>query len=182
MKHKILVLFVVIAALMAVPAVGTNVEYVVITQGGYTTYTYTLTSYENYDLITSFHVYAPTLASVITGHIAPLGWNFEIAPDPESCGIDIYWFANDPLENGLPFGGRLNFSITTPNTVPIALDYVIPGYLGNWGYETYNWSGWGVVIMPWSVPVPSAEAPVPEPLGLVAFAAGFILFAPWRRR
>lgn len=182
MKRKILILATVLVALAAVPAMGTTVEHLVITQGGWTTYTYTLTSDENNDFVTSFHVYAPTLASVITDHMTPSGWSFDIAPDPDSGGIDIYWYANDPLENGLMFGGKLDFGITTPDTVPIASDYVVPGFLGNWGYETYNWSGWGVLVMPWSIPVPSGEAPVPEPLGFAAVAVGCILLAPWRRR
>jgi len=182
MKRKIILLTALLAALAAFPAMGTSVNHLVVTQDGWTTYIYTLTSDENNDLVTSFHVYAPTLASVITSHTTPPGWNFNIAPDPDSGGIDIYWYANDPLENGLPFGGQLNFSIVTPDTVPVVSNYVIPGFLGNWGYETYNWSGWGVLIMPWSIPVPSGEALVPEPMGLAVIAAGCVLLAPWRRR
>lgn len=164
------------------PVAATTVEHTLFTQGGITTYNYVLTSDENSDLVTSFHLYAPTQAELVTGWTTAPGWEFSIDPDPESGGVDIYWEVVDPISNGIGFGERLDISISTSSDVPTVNDFVVPGFLGNWGYETYNWAGWGVLVMPWSVPVPSGVEPTPEPLGLIALGVGCALLAPWRRR
>ena len=76
------------------------------------------------------------------------------------------------VADGLSAGGMLMVSVTTPSSIPTNEDYVLPGCLGNWGYEVAGWAG-SVAIMPSSVAVPQSFVPksVPEPSGLLALAS-----------
>ena len=59
--------------------------------------------------------------------------------------------------------------MTAPASSNTIYNYVVPDFLGNWGYETYQWAGFGVFVMMPSVPVPQGT---PEPVGALVLAAG----------
>ena len=170
----------VLVVFVASAAAATTVGWDVSAAGDHTTYTYTLTSSEFNDLITSLHVYAPMTPSLVTSWTAENGWLFATEPDPETGGADIYWWADDPGAQGLAYGASLQASMTVPAWLSRDDNFVVPGYLGNWGYETYNFAGWGVLVSFPAVPVPVGT--VPEPVSLLALASGCTLLGLLRRR
>lgn len=135
-----------------------------------TTYTYTITSTEYGDLITSVHIFAPLDPGLILGHTGPANWDFDvfIDPDPE-VGSDIYWYADEVY--GISNGGHAAFSLTVPSWTSTDNDHIVPGCFGNWGYETASWPGAVLVAFP-SVPVPAGVSSVPEPTSLIALSSG----------
>ena len=74
------VLAVVAASAASATTLGCNIS----TVGNLTTYTYTLTSTEYGDYITSLHVYAPIPLDVINGWTAPGNWLFDASHGPRS--------------------------------------------------------------------------------------------------
>ncbi len=181
MMLKHLLLAAVLAAALTCPAWATAVDYSVSTAGGYTSYLYYLTSDELGDLVTSFHVYAPTDAASILAISAEPGWLSSVDPDPEG-GVDIWWYPDTSITEGLASGDRLDVAIATSAAIPTTRDYRLPGFLGNWGYETRDWAMFGVLIMDESIPVPQGAAVTPEPVGFMVLVAGCLALAPWRRR
>lgn len=170
-----------LAVFVASAAPATTVGWDVTTNADHTTYTYSLTSTEFSDLITSFHVYAPMDPSLVTAWTTDNGWLFAVEPDAEIGGADIYWWADDPAAQGLAYGAGLQVSMTVPAHLSRDDNFVVPGYLGNWGYETYNFAGWGVLVSFPPVPVPVGTAPVPEPASVLALASGLTLLRLRRR-
>ena len=174
-----------IAIILATPAVATTVTWNVTPDGGSTVYDYILTSEETADLVTSLHIYAPTNSAAITSWNTQEGWQFVAEPDTESDGLDIYWYTDDPETYGLPSGQSLHFQYTTPSSIPTSYDYVAPDYLGNWGYETFDWAFYGVLVMSSSLPVPSGaltQAETPEPAGIAIIISGIAGMVFRRRR
>jgi len=141
--------------LAAVAAGASSVDYSVFSDGILTTYNYALTSDEAADSITSFHVYAPIVHTLINGWSDTSGWEFATDIDPETEGADIYWYASDIDADSLAYGDVLHVTMTAPASSNTIYNYVVPDFLGNWGYETYQWAGFGVFVMMPSVPVPS---------------------------
>jgi hypothetical protein len=148
------------------------------------TYTYTLSSTEDNDFITAFHLYAPIQPEAVTGWCDSPAWTFDAFFDDEISASDIYWTVDTTQSRGIPSGGNLDFMIQTSSAFPTVSNYVIEGYLGNWGVETEWWSGWGTFVMLPSVPVPKgvAEA-VPEPSAIATLLTGMAACAlAFRRR
>ncbi len=171
-----------LVVLVASAGMATTAGAIVETVGDLTTYTYTITSSELNDLITSFHVYAPLHPSLVVGWEAENDWLFAVDADLEIDGADIYWWAPDPVEDGLPYGQTVQVSMTVPSTTSTDYNFIVPGFLGNWGYETYNFAGWGVLVSFPPVPVPVGQASLPEPASLAALAFGCAVLAARRRR
>ena len=171
-----------LVVLVASAGMATTAGAIVETVGDSTTYTYTVTSSELNDLITSFHVYAPLHPSLVVGWEAENDWLFTVDADPEIDGADIYWSAPDPVEDGLAYGQTMHVSMTVPSTTSTDNNFIVPGFLGNWGYETYNYAGYGVFVSFPPVPVPVGQDPFPEPASLVALAFGCAAFVARRRR
>lgn len=173
MKRVLLALIAPMLVVLAAGASATTVTHAVATVGDTTTFTYTLTSGESSDFITSFHVYAPTDWALLSGWSITPGWEFAADLDAETGGADAYWYAVNPVQGGLAFGRVLQVVLTAPSTLRVKPDYVVPGYLGNWGFETLVWAGCGPFVMTGSVPVPEGAAPaVPEPGSILVLAAG----------
>lgn len=178
MKAKIVVLLTVLAVMVASAASATTLGCVKSTAGSLTTYTYTISSTEYEDSITSVHVYAPLSIGLIQGYTMPAHWSFDAVVDPEpGVGADIYWYADDYDLYGIPNLGHGAFSLTVPSWTTTDNSHIIPGCFGNWGYETASYPGDILISFP-SVPVPSG---VPEPTSLIALAVGCPLMA-WLRR
>lgn len=179
MKARIVVLLTVLAVMVASAASATTLGCVKSTAGNLTTYTYTLTSTEYDDLVTSLHIYAPLSPGLIQAYTMPAHWSYDVVIDPEpEVGTDIYWYADDADLYGITNGGRGTFTLTVPSWTSTDSDHIVPGCFGNWGYETASWPGDILVSFP-SVPVPAG---VPEPTSLMVLAAGCGLLARLRRR
>jgi hypothetical protein len=162
---------------------ATSVATSVYDDGSYITYTYTLSSDEQDDFITAFHVYAPIQPTAVNGWCDSTAWTFDSFFDDEIEASDIYWLVDTSVSRGIPSGGNLNFTIRTTSAYPTATNYVIEGYLGNWGIETESWAGWGTFVMLPSVPVPKAVAGAePEPTSFAALLTGLGALALLLRR
>lgn len=174
MKSAILILAIAVVVSLASAATATTVGWNVTTSGNYLTYTYLLTSSEASDIITSFHIYAPTLPTLVLPNTAPVGWVFSSVVDDETGWADVSWTTTNTLTYGLSYGKTLQVSMKSLYSNPRIDTYKVPGYLGNWGYESANYAGWGAFTMFPSVPVPSGTslASVPEPGSLIALALG----------
>lgn len=170
--------------LLCSASMATSVGTSVFDDGTNITYTYTLSSSEDNDFITAFHVYAPIQPEAVTGWCDSAAWTFDAFYDTEISASDIYWTVDTAQSRGIPAGGDLNFSIQTTSAFPTVNDYIIEGYLGNWGVETEWWAGWGTFVMLPSVPVPKAIAGAePEPSAFAAVLTGLAACAlAFRRR
>lgn len=180
MKSRIVVALVLLAIMVASAASATTLGCLKTTTGNQTTYTYTLTSSEIGDYITSLHIYAPLSPGLIQDHSSLANWSFDaiVDPDPE-VGTDIYWCADDIELYGLSNGTVQQFSITVPSWTSIDNNHILPGCLGNWGYDTESWPGYTLISFP-SVSVPEG---VPEPGSIMILAVGCCgLMARMRRR
>jgi|GEM_PF-1610628 len=179
MKAKIVVLLTMLAVMVASAASATTLGCVKSTAGSLTTYTYTISSTEYEDSITSLHIYAPLSIGLIQGYSMPAHWSFDALVDPEpGVGADIYWYADDYELYGIPNLGHSAFSLTVPSWTSTDNSHIIPGTFGNWGYETANYLGDILISFP-SVAVPAG---VPEPTSLIALAFGCSLMARLRRK
>jgi hypothetical protein len=178
MKARTVVLLTVLAVMVVSAASATTLGGVKSTVGSLTTYTYTFTSTEFEDLVTSVHIYAPLSPELIRGHTMPAHWTYDVIidPDPE-VGTDIYWYADEELY-AIPNGGKGTFTLTVPSWTSTDTGHIVPGCFGNWGYETASWPGDVLVSFP-SILVPAG---VPEPASLIVLAAGCGLLARLRRR
>lgn len=181
MFRALLIAVLVVLTLPAAQADETEVGWDYITIGDSTVYTYILMSGSTEDIVTSFHVYAPCDYRLIQDWTADEGWAFEAVLDQETGGADLSWYCPAGVANGLDAGGMLMVSITTGSNIPTNEDYVLPGCLGNWGYEVAGWAG-SVAIMPSSVAVPQSFEPIPEPSGLIALVSGLGAVVAYRRR
>lgn len=179
-------LVILLASLMMVvgsSAWATTVTCNIDTVGDLTTYTYTLTSMEAGDYISSFHVFALLDLSLIVGNTAPANWGFDAFIDPEpGVGADIYWYANSPLD-AIPNLGVRQFSLSVPSWTTVDTEHIVPGCFGNWGYECLSWPG-AVMVSYTTVPVPNSMAnpAVPEPASIVGLLLGLGAVARKYRR
>ena len=173
MRKTLLLLATVLAVLCASAAVA-SVDWNVTTIGDTTTYSYFFTNTEeDSDSFISLHVFAPMNASLIKNWSADDGWGFATDIDLETGDADIYWYSLDPDNTALNFGDSLQVSFNVPKELPTITNHEMPGALGNWGYETYDWAGFGVWVMMPSVPVPGSSAPsYPEPISVITLASG----------
>ena len=176
MKTALLIMLIVLAVSLGSAAMATTVGWSVSTSGIMNIYTYYLTSSEASDVITSFHIYAPTLPTNILPDTTPVGWRYLAEVDSETGGADISWTATNTSTYGLTYGKTLQVSMKASSSLPRLNNYSVPGYLGNWGYESANYAGWGAFTMFPAVAVPSGmtTASVPEPGSLAALALGCI--------
>lgn len=186
MKPWLVAILAILALAAASAASATLLSCSITTAGSLTTYSYTLTSSEYDDFVTSLHIYAPITLDLIDGWTAPNNWLFDAVMDPDPLvGADICWYAGNPDQDGIPNTGIGQFSLTVPSTTIVNSSYVIPGCFGNWGYETQWWSSiWPgyVVVMSESIPVPEkCDVATPEPSSIVVLAAGLGLIARIRR-
>lgn len=184
MKARLVSILAVLVMVVASAASATSVTCDISTVGSLTTYTYTLTSTEMGDYITSLHLYAPLAPSLISGSSGPSGWGFDAVIDPEpEVGADICWFATDAETFGIPNAASAQFSLIVPSWTTTDRDHLVPGCFGNWGYECLSWPGAVMVSFP-SIPVPSgmAEPAVPEPGGCALLAMGLAALARKLRR
>lgn len=182
MKGFLLLAALLLAAGVATSAGATSLNWDVTSVGDSTIYTYILDSTETGDYITSLHVYAPCKPNIVKAWSASEGWSFDSADDPDTGGADFYWYANDPAVNALADGDTLQVSFTVPLTAEQVDDFIVPTYLGNWGYESSNYAEWGVLVSFPSVPVPGASPAVPEPSGILALGAGITLMKLRQRK
>ena len=171
-------LLVVLLASGAIGSVGWQVQNL----GDSTKYSYTYTNTEEpFDFITGLHVYAPVDPVLITGWAADPGWSFGVDIDPTGAA-DIYWYADDPMVNGIDDGTLLTVSMTVSSPATTVYNYVLEDFpVGNWGYDTFNTGGmtW---VMNGSMPVPAGSpAETPEPAGLLALLAGCAAILARRR-
>jgi len=180
MFRALLIAVLVVLTLPAAQADETTVGWDYTTIGDSTIYTYILLSGSTEDIVTSFHVYAPCDYRLIQDWTADEGWGYEAIRDQETGGADLCWYCPAGVANGLDAGGMLMVSITTGSNIPTNEDYVLPGCLGNWGYEVAGWAG-SVAIMPSSVAVPQSFVTTPEPSGLIALVSGLGAFVACRR-
>lgn len=183
MKAKIVAALVVFVVVAVSPASATDLVGSKLTSGDLTTYTYTFTSTEYGDTITSVHIYAPLSVGLIQAHTGPANWSFDafMDPDPE-VGADIYWYANNYDTGGIPNGGHATLTLTVPSWTTCQEDFVVPGCFANWGFELQSWPD---SVMVWfdSVPVPvGTMAGAPEPGSFAALAVGCIAAIGMRRR
>lgn len=183
MKYILSVVFILASAFPSAAAI-TSTQWGISTNNDITTYTYKLTSGESGDWITAFHVYAPILPGDIVDFSAPTGWLFTAEPDSEEEGLaDIYWKIEDGEDFGLGYGQKLEVSFSVPSTFSTMQDYKIPGFLGNWGFESYLWEGWGVTVMFPPVPVPyTTTTAAPEPCSLAAVGFGILFLRAFRKK
>ena len=177
----VLVLAVLLGVFVASAASATTVGWDVFVLGDSATYTYVFTSSEAGDWITHFHVYAPLSPTLVQDWSAERGWQFTADPDLETGGADLCWYAPDPLADGLAYGQSIQVSMTVSSAYPTVENFIVPGCLGNWGYETYFFAGWGVLVSFPCVGVPEGSAPVPEPLSVIVLAAGCAVMGLKRR-
>lgn len=162
-----------LAVLVPVGAFANSLGTEIVTTGGSTTYNYTLTSNEDFDYLTSLHVYSPIPISLITGGSSEGGWTFDVGIDDETGWTDIFWYAPDPESDALEPGGSIVCSLVVPSSTWPHTGYTIPGTQGNWGYETYFFAELGVWVDMPSVPVPMGVATaVPEPASIAALLLG----------
>lgn len=179
MNTRTVALLAVLALMVASAASATSLTCLKTLNGDTTTYTYTLSSTEYGDYITSFHIYAPLATGLIQGYTAPAHWSFDAILDPEpDVGTDIYWFADDYDLYGIPNLSSRAFTLTVPSWTSTNDGHVVPGCWGNWGYETQSWPDAILISFP-SVPVPEG---VPEPTSLIALTLGCLITARARRR
>lgn len=181
MFRALLIAVLVVIALPAAQADETDVGWDYATVGDSTIYTYILMSGSAEDIVTSFHVYAPCDYRLITDWSADAGWGFEALRDEETGGTDLNWYCPIGVADGLSAGGMLTVSVTTSSSVPTNEEYVLPGCLGNWGYEVAGWAG-SVAIMPSSVAVPQSIVSTPEPSTLAALGSGLMAVMALRRK
>jgi len=167
------------------PRACATVDFSVTTAGPWTTYTYTYANTEEpSDAITAFHVYAPVSVSLLQVGAASNGWNLGVDYDSEFMIADIFWVSPDPDSDSISYGEQLTVTLVTSASVSVLSDWVLPDFpLGNWGYETVNWAGYGTFPMVGSVPVPSGfVAETPEPGSLLVMALGAAVLGAVRRR
>lgn len=184
MKAGLVIMLAALVVIVASAASATSLTCNIVTAGNLTTYTYTLTSTEAGDYITSMHLYSFLDLSLIKGTTAPTNWGFDscIDPDPE-VGADIYWYADNPDTHGIPNGTIKQFSLTVPSWTTTDTHHEVPGCYGNWGYECQSWPGAVIISYP-SIAVPrgAAQAAVPEPASLTVLALGLGALARKLRR
>lgn len=169
MKTSILIAITVLVMFATSAAMATTLDWMITPFGSNIIYTYTLNSTEYGDRITSLHLYAALSPSRIVSWTAPDGWLFDAVPDPDA-GRDIFWYVSDTSTEGLANLASMTVSLTVTSMSATESDYILPGCLSNWGYETANWLEWGVLIDPnGPVPVP---VDTPEPITLVSLLAG----------
>lgn len=161
---------------------ATSVATNVYDDGMHITYTYTLSSDETNDFITAFHVYAPIDPARVTGWCDNTAWAFDCFYDDEIQASDIYWQADTNLVRGIAAAGDLEFRLQTLSNCPTLHNYVIEGYLGNWGIETESWAGWGTFVMMPSVAVPSNPMPEPSTFALLLSGLSGCVLVVRRRR
>ena len=179
MVTRIVVSLAVLAIMVASAASATTLAGTQTADGGMTTYTYTLTSTELGDFITSLHVFAPLSVDLVRSYTAPENWSFSAEPysDP-AYGTDFCWYSDNPRLYGVGNNSSAVFSLTVPSSTCTDCSRALPGCFGNWGYETRSWPGALLVSFP-AVPVPEG---VPEPTSLIALAFGCFLTANAHRR
>lgn len=178
MDTRIVVVLTVLALLVASAASATSLSGLRTISGDLTTYTYTVSSTEVGDYITSVHIYAPLSTELIRGYTAPPHWSFHAATDPDpNVGTDISWYADDYDLYGIANLGSAVFTLTVPSWTNTETGHIVPGCFGNWGYETQSWAT--LISFP-SVPVPEG---VPEPTSLITLMIGCVIAtrARWRR-
>ena len=184
MKARLVVALAVLAVVVASAASATSLTCAVNTVGNLTTYTYTLTSSEPGDYVTSLHLFALIDPELIMGNNGPSNWLFDAFIDPEpGVGADIYWYASDYDLFGIPNGAVTQFSLTVPSWTTTDTQHVVPGCFGNWGYECKNWPGAVIVSYP-SIEVPcgTTTPAVPEPASATVLLLGLAALARKLRR
>lgn len=174
-KALIIVLFLLCASLLSA-ANATTLGCNLTQSGNYTIYTYILTSSETSDILTGIHVYAPTLPTNVFQSSTPSGWKFLVSSNSSSGGSDISWTSIDTSNYNLTYGKSLTVSIKALSSLQHIDNYKSPGFLGNWGYESLNYSGCGAFVMYSSVSVPTGNsaASVPEPCSAITLILGCI--------
>lgn len=184
MKAGLIVAVAMLVVLTISAASATSLNCSVNTVGSLTTYTYTFTSTEAGDYVTSLHLYSLLNPSLIKANTAPTNWLFgsDVDPDPE-VGLDMYWYADNPDTHGIGNGSVKQFSLTVPSWTTKDTTHVVPGCFGNWGYECQSWPGAVIVAFP-SVAVPKGVAApaVPELSSLLVLVLGLAGFAGKLRR
>lgn len=183
MKISFVLFLAVLAMFVTSTAMATNVGWNVLSNSNSTQYTYTFTSTEVNDFVNVFHVFAPLNPELITEWGADREWLFGYDTTAAEGVWDFFWFALDS-SNELPKGSTMSVGFTVPAGLTQLDSCKLPGYLGNWGYETRNFADYGITYGATSVGVPSSSplANTPEPMSIFALGAGLIGMALKRRK